>query len=135
MGLVINVVAGIIVDAEQRIFLSLRKKNQHQGGLWEFPGGKRESGESSLQALQRELQEELGIVVNAASHYHTVSHRYPDKEVAIEFWLVDAFNGEPSGLEGQRVGWYTLEQLASVDFPEANKPVVERLLSSGALCN
>ena len=79
MTTTVNVVAAIIQDAEQRLFLSLRKKKQHQGGLWEFPGGKRESGESALQALERELMEELGIGIKGARHYQTVSHSYPDR--------------------------------------------------------
>ncbi len=121
----IHVAAGVILSPEGQILLALRPKTVHQGGLWEFPGGKVEADEIVEQALIRELQEELAITVTACEPLVEVSHDYTDKSVLLDVWIVSAFTGEPKGNEGQQVRWVKPEQLAEYDFPEANVPIVE----------
>lgn len=125
---VIEVVAGVICR-EDSVLIARRPGHLHMGGLWEFPGGKREPGESVFDALQRELQEELGITIHAELPFMMVRHRYPDKHVLLDFRYVYDFDGEPCGREGQAVQWVERNALSGFAFPEANCPVVARLQS------
>jgi len=106
------------------VLVALRPDHLHQGGLWEFPGGKVESGEDVLEALARELHEELGITVRAARPLIRIYHDYDDRSVLLDVWRVTGFAGEPQGREGQPVEWVTPDQLAKRQFPEANLPIV-----------
>ena len=119
-----HVVAAVIVNGSHQILLARRPLDRHQGGLWEFPGGKVECGEAPRLALARELHEELGIVVREARPLIKVRHAYPDKSVLLDVWRVDAFSGEPHGREGQPIDWVSPRDLPSRDFPAANRPVV-----------
>ncbi|VAW64969.1 hypothetical protein MNBD_GAMMA09-619 [hydrothermal vent metagenome] len=118
------------------VLVSLRDKTAHQGGLWEFPGGKLEDGESSYEALKREVSEELGVVVNKAKLFKTIRHQYSDKPVLLDVWWVESFDGEflysdaeneCKGAEGQSVKWQPLKELKVNDFPTANRPIVYAL--------
>ncbi|MFJ4142206.1 Nudix family hydrolase [Pseudomonas sp. NPDC089734] len=120
----VHVAAAVIRGADGRILIAKRADTQHQGGLWEFPGGKVEDGEAVRDALSRELQEELGIAVTAARPLIQIRHDYPDKQVLLDVWEVSAFNGEPHGAEGQPLVWVTHRELADYEFPAANKPIV-----------
>ena len=120
----IHVAAALIRGTDGRILIARRADTQHQGGLWEFPGGKVEPGESVEAALARELREELGIEVSRSRPLIAVSHDYPDKHVLLEVREVEAFSGEPHGAEGQPLAWVAPRDLAQYDFPEANKPIV-----------
>lgn len=122
---VVHVAVGVILDAGDRILLSRRHADSHQGGLWEFPGGKLEHGESLQQALERELEEELGILIGAISPLLEVSHDYGDKQVLLDVWCVRQFSGEAQGREGQPLAWVAADELASYRFPVANEPIVE----------
>jgi 8-oxo-dGTP diphosphatase len=115
----------VIRGTDGRILLARRADQQHQGGLWEFPGGKLEAGETVLAALRRELQEELGITLTQARPLIKVQHDYPDKQVLLDVWLVSAFTGEPRGVEGQPLAWVTPRQLPEYAFPAANAPIVQ----------
>ncbi|WP_390615298.1 8-oxo-dGTP diphosphatase MutT [Maricurvus nonylphenolicus] len=121
----IHVAAGVILSAGGNILLALRPQTAHQGGLWEFPGGKVETGEPVADALARELREELAISVTDCEQLIEVSHDYPDKSVLLDVWLVTAFTGEPVGNEGQTVRWVSPEKLSDYQFPAANVPIVE----------
>ena len=123
----IVVVAAIIRDRENRLCLSRRPEHKHQGGLWEFPGGKVEEGEPLERALARELDEELGMKAVRSQPFMTVRHRYPDLRVTLHFREVTAYTGEPHGREGQPVEWVPLQDLSSRQFPAANQPVVTAL--------
>lgn len=125
----VQVVAGLVSDNAGRILIAKRPDNAHQGGLWEFPGGKCEPGEEPRQALARELREELGIVVGECSPYWQEAHDYPDKSVLLDFWRVTSFSGDPAGMEGQQVRWVARPELSQYDFPAGNRTVVARLLA------
>lgn len=120
----VHVVAAVIRGMDGRILIARRADTQHQGGLWEFPGGKVEPGESVEAALARELDEELGIQVTRSRPLIKVSHDYPDKHVLLEVREVEAFTGEPHGAEGQPLAWVAPRELPDHAFPEANKPIV-----------
>ncbi len=125
----IHVAAGIIINQDQQVLISRRLVHQHQGGKWEFPGGKVEEGETSEQALIRELEEEVAIRVAHASHYQSISFDYPDKQVLLDFMLSQDFTGEAKGLEGQEVKWVAIGELDKYTFPDANQPIVTQLMA------
>lgn len=120
----IHVAAAVIRGADGRILIARRPDDKHQGGLWEFPGGKVEADESVEQALARELDEELGIRPSAARPLLQVRHDYPDKQVLLDVWDVSAFTGEPHGAEGQPLAWVAPDRLGDYQFPAANRPIV-----------
>ena len=120
----IHVAAAVIRGADGQILLAKRPEDKHQGGLWEFPGGKVESGETVQAALARELEEELDIRPTAARPLIQVRHDYPDKQVLLDVWEVSAFTGEPHGAEGQPLAWVSPRQLGDYEFPAANRPIV-----------
>jgi 8-oxo-dGTP diphosphatase len=110
----VHVAAAVIRGVDGRILIARRADSQHQGGLWEFPGGKVEEGEAVDVALARELNEELGIVVTAARPLIKIKHDYPDKQVLLDVWEVSGFTGEPHGAEGQPLAWVTARDLPLV---------------------
>ncbi len=120
----VHVAAAVIRDPSGKILIACRADTQHQGGLWEFPGGKVEAEESVERALARELHEELGIVVVTARPLIKVHHDYPDKHVLLDVWEVSDFTGEPHGAEGQPLQWVAPRDLSSYEFPAANQPIV-----------
>ena len=123
----IHVAAAAVFNDERQVLIAKRSADKHQGGLWEFPGGKVEPGEDVLTALGRELHEELGIDVTHARPLIRVKHAYPDKAVLLDVWRVDGFSGEPHGREGQPVEWCAIEALSEREFPAANQPIVQAL--------
>ena len=126
----VEVAVGVIVDSiESRVVLARRAADAHQGGLWEFPGGKVERAESPQQALVRELREELDITATEYRPLLRVEHAYDDKFVALDVWLVNAFEGEPRGAQGQALRWVEIGQLAHVEFPAANRAIVDAVQS------
>jgi 8-oxo-dGTP diphosphatase len=126
----LHVAVGVIFNPDQKILIALRHPNAHQGGLWEFPGGKIEVGESVQQALRRELSEELGIDAVVGDAIVQVRHNYPDKSVLLDVWGVREFSGELIGKEGQPIRWVTITELPTYDFPEANQAIVQSLIDS-----
>lgn len=128
-GQVLNVVAGALVDGEGRILIADRPPGKSFAGRWEFPGGKCQPGESTADALKRELAEELGIEVTSAKPLMTVSHRYDGAAttVRIECWRVDGWTGTPQPLDGQRLRWCTRDELAAADILEADRAIVTAL--------
>ncbi|GIX31132.1 MAG: hypothetical protein KatS3mg124_1604 [Porticoccaceae bacterium] len=126
----LHVVAAVIPSPEgDAVLLARRLACRHLGGLWEFPGGKVEPGETPRAALVRELCEELGIEVHAATPFLELVHSYPERRVRLDVWTVTAFTGTPSGREGQAIRWVTWAELPALPLPAANRPVVERLLA------
>ncbi|WKE66095.1 8-oxo-dGTP diphosphatase MutT [Gallaecimonas kandeliae] len=125
MKKLVHVAVGVIENGRGEVFLTKRLDHQHQGGKWEFPGGKVEEGESLLHALDRELCEEVGINVVAAEPLLLVEHDYGDKAVKLDVWLVRGFVGQPRGLEGQEGRWVAIKDLDSLEFPDANGPILD----------
>ena len=123
----IHVVAGVIRDARGRILLARRTLGRDLAGLWEFPGGKVEPGESPEDALVRELREELGIEASVGEAVLRVPQQYPDKRLVLDVRRV-TFRGVPKGLDGQALAWSPLQALAKYPMPPADRPVVAALM-------
>ena len=123
----IHVVAGVIRDARGRILLARRTLGRDLAGLWEFPGGKVEPGESPEDALVRELREELGIEASVGEAVLRVPQQYPDKRLVLDVRRV-TFRGVPKGLDGQALAWSPLQALVKYPMPPADRPVVAALM-------
>jgi len=128
----VHVAVGVIFNSKQdQILIAKRPKHLHQGGLWEFPGGKVSSGEAIEHALARELFEELGISDIQAEPLMHILYDYTDKKVYLDIWIIHQFNGQAQGKEGQQCEWVNLQDLLSsqsqYQFPAANQPILERL--------
>lgn len=124
------VAAAILSPCKTRLCISKRADHLHQGGLWEFPGGKKEVGELPLDALNRELEEELAVSVIEAAPLILIEHDYGDKKVELDVYLVSRFRGEPSGQEGQEVRWIDVSDIQNFNFPAANIPIIEALVKA-----
>ena len=119
----VQVAAGIIWR-EGRFLAAKRPEGKARAGYWEFPGGKREKGESMEDALKRELREELGITVLSVTPWQVVSHEYPDVRVELHCMHVTEFHGEPSSRDGQELRWVTPAQAHALPFLPADEPVL-----------
>jgi 8-oxo-dGTP diphosphatase len=120
----IQVVAAVLEDAAGRILLARRPAGAHQGGLWEFPGGKVEPGESAGEALRRELREEIAVEVLVHRPLIRVRHAYADRTVVLDVHRVTAFSGEVTGLEGQPLAWIPRDEIERYSMPAADRPIV-----------
>ncbi len=123
----VHIAVAVIVNQNNEVCISLRHKNAHQGGLWEFPGGKVEQDETIKQALNREIKEELNIDIKQSRPLITINHNYPDKVVCLHVHKVTLYQGEAAGLEGQRVKWLPFSHLSADDFPVANLPIIKAI--------
>lgn len=125
----INVAAGIILDDDGQVFITQRRFDAHLGGFWEFPGGKCNPGESLVETLKRELDEEVGIRLIRADEFHSVTHDYSNQLIQITFFILREYGGVPSAKEKQGARWVPLEELYQFHFPAANLEVIEKLLA------
>jgi len=125
--MLIRVAAAVIQDAEGQVLITKRAAHLHQGGLWEFPGGKLEPGESPEQALARELREELDILPLTWEPLIRIHHHYDDRQVLLDFFRVTAFSGEAKGMEGQPLQWLSPTEMRAEMFPAADRPVISAL--------
>lgn len=123
----VHVAVGVIVNSDGNILIAKRPDNSHQGGLWEFPGGKVEPGESLFAALKRELYEELAIDISATEPLIKIRHDYGDKQVLLDVHKVVAFSGQPIGNEGQPIQWVAPADLHQYEFPAANRPIISAI--------
>ena len=141
---VVHVAVGVIVgrrgascEEQGAILIAKRPDKTHQGGLWEFPGGKVECSETLFDALKRELKEELAIEVIATEPLIKIRHDYGDKVVLLDVHKVTEFSGQPQGNEGQPIKWVAPSCLHEYEFPAANRPIItainlpQRLLITG----
>ncbi|RKF20859.1 8-oxo-dGTP diphosphatase MutT [Alginatibacterium sediminis] len=128
MSKIVRVAVGVILRAEE-VLVAKRHEDQHQGGLWEFPGGKIEPQESASKALARELLEEvnLEVISLAQEPWLSLSHDYGDKRVELIVFIVRDFKGEAKGLEGQPLRWLKVQELETSDFPKANAVIISEL--------
>lgn len=127
MSCFIHVAVGVIVNSQDQVLIARRPLQAHLGGLWEFPGGKLEAGEGVQQALARELSEEIGVQVQACRPLLRLRHAYPERQVLLDVWRVDAFSGQAHGRENQPVAWVAPDDLRRYAFPEGNLPIVTAL--------
>jgi len=126
---VTEVAAGILLDAQQRFLMGQRPVGKPYAGYWEFPGGKVEAGETLFQALQRELQEELGITIHDSVDLMMIEHDYPHAYVRIHVSVIRDWTGEPTGCENQALSWQDLnrDQLTVDPLLPAALPMIQQL--------
>lgn len=127
MTKLVHVAVGVIVGSDGRILIAKRSQHTHQGGLWEFPGGKVAAGETVQEALARELYEELAIHVQATEPLIQIHHDYGDKMVLLDVHKVTAFSGAACGNEGQPILWIASADLNQYPFPAANRAIITAL--------
>lgn len=118
----LQVAVGVLQNSQGQVLVALRHKHQHQGGLWEFPGGKIHASETVAKALQREFLEELNVEILGSSPLITLRHEYPD--YLYRMLIVLNVIGEPAGMEGQALRWVAPEDLTTLQFPAANIPII-----------
>lgn len=124
----LRVVMAVIWNSSMdEILICQRPENKNFGGLWEFPGGKVEAGENDIEALDRELDEEIGILVNDFVHRMDFTHDYDDKIIEFVVYDVYSFEGEPYGRENQAIRWTNIAELASEEFPPADYILIDEI--------
>jgi 8-oxo-dGTP diphosphatase len=123
----IDVAVALILNPRNEILIARRQSHQHQGGLWEFPGGKREGDEDGFTTLQREIEEEVGLQIQSAEPFQQIAHDYGDKQVLLDIWLVSDYQGNAVGREGQEIKWADCASLNAATFPAANHEIIEAL--------
>jgi 8-oxo-dGTP diphosphatase len=126
---VIDVIVGILTDGAGRVLIAERPAGKHMAGLWEFPGGKLLPGEPPLVGLERELAEELGVIVEDARPFCELRHRYPDRAVRLDVWWVSRFDGRAESREGQALRWCDAAELSAAAMLPADAPLVARVVA------
>jgi 8-oxo-dGTP diphosphatase len=124
---VIHVVAGALFDAEGRVLIAQRPPGKHMAGGWEFPGGKREPGETPRETLVRELREELDVEVREAAPLIAYEHQYPQRRLLLDLWVVTSFSGEPKPLDAPALQWAAIDDLERIGLLEADRPMIGAL--------
>ena len=127
----LTVAACALVDTDGRVLLAQRPAGKPMAGLWEFPGGKVETGERPEQTLIRELKEELGILINEAclAPLTFASHAYPDFHLLMPLYVCRRWEGTPMALEGQQLAWVRVNRLRDYPMPPADEPLVSHLMT------
>jgi 8-oxo-dGTP diphosphatase len=127
---ILLVVACALVDADNRVLITKRPEGKSLAGLWEFPGGKLEPGETPEDCLIRELREELGISVKPAclAPLTFASHSYPDFHLLMPLYVCRRYEGIPQGLEGQQIKWVLPKALRDFPMPPADEPLIPALI-------
>ena len=128
---IVLVAACALVDADGRVLLAQRPQGKSMAGLWEFPGGKVEPGETPERSLFRELKEELAIDVKEAclAPLTFASHSYPDFHLLMPLFVCRRWDGTVSALEGQQLVWVKPNRLRDYDMPPADVPLVSHLMA------
>ncbi|HWU77006.1 MAG TPA: 8-oxo-dGTP diphosphatase MutT [Rhodanobacter sp.] len=129
---VMHVMAGLLLDSRGRVLLAQRLPGKHLAGLWEFPGGKVEPGETPQAALARELREELGINLLRARPLIHVPWRYDQRDLLLDAWCVEQWDGQPQSLEGQALQWRLPVQIDPAILTPADGPILQALLLAPA---
>ncbi len=124
------VAACALVDADNRVLIAQRPAGKHMGGMWEFPGGKIEDGETPEACLIRELKEELGVITwpSCLAPLTFASHAYDGFHLLMPLYVCRRFEGEPQALEHQAVKWVRARDLRNYDMPPADAPLIASLI-------
>lgn len=123
----IRVAAGVLMDADGQVLIAQRPADKHAGGAWEFPGGKLQPGETSREALARELREELGVEISRAAPLIEYTHHYPHLDVTLCVFRVLVWRNAPRGLESQPLRWVAVDRLLDEGLLSADRPIVRAL--------
>lgn len=118
---------GVIWNDRQQILIDRRRPGGAMGGLWEFPGGKLEPGETIEECIKREIQEELGIVIEVGKHLITIEHDYTHLRVTLTVHQCKYLQGVPQAIECDEIRWVTLDEIDRYTFPEANGQIIAAL--------
>lgn len=127
---ILQIAVGIIRNDAGEIYITQRAADAHMANKWEFPGGKIEVGETAEEAMIRELEEEVGITASEPQLFDKLEYAFPDRHITLWFWLVENWQGEPWGKEGQPGRWVAQNALIADEFPPANAPVIEKLIQT-----
>jgi 8-oxo-dGTP diphosphatase len=127
--LVIEVTAALIRDGDGRYLITQRRRGSHLAGLWEFPGGKLEAGETPEIGLRRELEEELTATFEVGPLVETIHWEYPDRTIVLRFYRCRHLSGPIEPREGQAMAWVAPERLGDYEFPPADGALIQRLKS------
>lgn len=127
---ILQIAVGIIRNDAGEIYITQRAADAHMANKWEFPGGKIEAGETAEEAMIRELEEEVGITASEPQLFDKLEYGFPDRHITLWFWLVENWQGEPWGKEGQPGRWVAQNALIADEFPPANAPVIEKLVQT-----
>jgi 8-oxo-dGTP diphosphatase len=122
----VKVAAGLVFK-DEKLLIAKRLKNIHLGGMWEFPGGKLELGESYEICLKREMFEELGVKVNVSYEFEEVLHRYSEMTVLIKFFICSLSSGTPKAIQCSEFQWINRRDLTRYNFPAADIKVINQL--------
>jgi len=133
MGTSVTEVSAALIFRGGKLLIAQRHPDAHLGGLWEFPGGKREPDETFERCLARELREELGVEVFVGQVLEDLTHAYPEKTVRLKFFLCRLESGEPRPLGCAALRWIGESELAACAFPAADARLIERLRNSPSL--
>jgi 8-oxo-dGTP diphosphatase len=126
-------VSAALLFHKGKLLITQRKRGTHLAGLWEFPGGKREAGETFEQCLQRELREELGIETSVNELIEEIVHDYPERSVHLKFFRCELTSGEPQPIHCDALVWITRAELGKYEFPPADARLLENLAKADHL--
>jgi len=124
---VVHVAVAVVEDSDGKFLIAKRPLSSHQGGLWEFPGGKVENNESVIDALKRELYEEVALELLHATPLIQIPHDYGDKSVLLDAWKIEQYTGSAFGKEGQEICWVGANNFSLYEFPAANKAIISAI--------
>ena len=122
-------VSAALIFRDGKLLITQRHAKSHLGGLWEFPGGKREAVETFEECLVREIREELGVEISVGELFEEIAHDYPEKSVHLKFFICELLRGEPQPLDCVAVKWIGKTELADFQFPAADAQLLEKLKS------
>lgn len=120
-------VSAALIFRHGKLLIARRHKDSHLGGLWEFPGGKREARETDEECLAREIREELGVEISVGELFEEITHHYPEKTVHLKFFLCRLVSGEPEPLGCAAFKWIGKNELADYPFPAADARLLKKL--------
>ena len=126
-------VSAALIFRHGRLLITQRPVSVHLGGLWEFPGGKREPEETFEHCLVREIREELGVDISVGALFESITHAYPEKTVCLKFFVCRLLHGEPQPLGCAALTWAGKPDLAAYEFPAADVQLLQTLQNSPEL--